>query len=97
MIACYIIYSPSLDIFYVGITQESIEARLAHHNDDSYGTHFTSQAKDWQQFLLLPCDSVAQSMKIEKHIKRMKSRGYFYNLKKYPEIFRKLKEKYRAT
>ncbi|MBW7839469.1 MAG: GIY-YIG nuclease family protein [Chitinophagaceae bacterium] len=78
MVSCYIIYSQSIDTFYVGITQESIEFRLAKHNAGTYGTHFTSQAKDWELFLLLPCDSVSQSMKIERHIKKMKSRGNLF-------------------
>ncbi|MBW7839470.1 MAG: GIY-YIG nuclease family protein [Chitinophagaceae bacterium] len=42
MIACYIIYSQSIDTFYVGITQESIESRVAKHKAGTYGTHFTS-------------------------------------------------------
>ena len=64
------------------------------HNQSGYGNHFTSKANDWELFLLLPCDLVAQSMKIEKHIKRMKSRKYIQNLRTYPEIFEKLKLKY---
>lgn len=84
MIACYILYSVSVDSYYIGITQESIESRIEKHNDHSYGNHFTSKAKDWQLFLLLPCSTVAQSMKIEKHVKKMKSRKYIQNLKAYP-------------
>ncbi len=94
MITGYIIYSPSVDAFYIGVTQEGIEHRLLKHNQSDYVNHFTSKAHDWQLFLLLPCDSVAQSMKIEKHIKSMKSRKYIQNLKTYPEIFEKLKIKY---
>ncbi|MCZ2396390.1 MAG: GIY-YIG nuclease family protein [Chitinophagales bacterium] len=97
MIACYIIYSQSIDTFYVGITQESIESRVAKHKAGTYGTHFTSQAKDWELFLLLPCDSVSQCMKIERHIKKMKSRKYYQNLKTYPEIFQRLRERYKST
>jgi putative endonuclease len=94
MIACYILYSPSLDKFYTGITQESVESRLEKHNNSTYGNHFTSQAKDWIIFLIIPCTSVSQSTKIEKHIKQMKSRKYISNLKSYPEIIEKLKIKY---
>lgn len=94
MIACYILYSPSLDKFYTGITQESVESRLEKHINSSYGSHYTSQAKDWTIFLEISCTSVAQSMKIEKHIKKMKSKKYIFNLKDYPEIIEKLKIKY---
>jgi putative endonuclease len=38
--------------------------------------------------------SYDQARKIEKHIKNMKSRSYYYNLKKYPAIVEKLKNKY---
>ena len=54
MMACYIIYSTSLDRFYTVITQESMENRLEIHN------------------------------------KKMKSKMYIQNLKKYPEIVEKI-------
>ncbi|HEY9343034.1 MAG TPA: GIY-YIG nuclease family protein [Hanamia sp.] len=94
MIACYILYSSSLDKFYTGITQESVKNRLEKHNNSGYGNHYTSHAKDWIIFLVISCSSVAQSMKIEKHIKKMKSKKYICNLKSYPEIIEKLKIKY---
>jgi putative endonuclease len=94
MIACYILYSPSLDKFYTGITQESVESRLEKHLNSGYGNRYTSQADDWIIFLVIPCNSVAQSLKIEKHIKKMKSKKYIYHLKSYPEIIEKLKIKY---
>ena len=90
MIACYIIYSASLDKFYTGITQDSVESRLEMHNKSMYGNHFTSQSSDWKIFLFIPCTSISQSVKIERHIKDMKSKKYIQNLKKYPEIIQKL-------
>ncbi len=97
MAACYILYSIKLDKFYVGFTQDSVEERVAKHNASSYGYHYTSKADDWQIFLVIECDTISQAMKIEKHIKKMKSRKYYHDLKKYPEIFIKLKEKYKST
>jgi len=38
-----------------------------------------------------------QARKIEKQIKRMKSKKYIENLKKYPDIVKKLIEKYKQT
>ena len=90
MIACYIIYSASLDKFYTGITQESVEDRLEMHNKSGYGNHYTSQSSDGEIFLIIPCISVSQSMKIERHIKKMKSKTHIQNLKKYPEMVEKL-------
>ena len=97
MIACCILYSPSLVKFYTGITQDNVKSRLQIHNNSGYGTQYTSQANDWQIFLIIPCGSVLQSMKIEKHIKKMKSKKYILNLKAYPEIIEKLKIKYVET
>ncbi|HCD89649.1 MAG TPA: hypothetical protein DEQ87_18720, partial [Algoriphagus sp.] len=34
---CYIIFSPTLQKFYIGITQESIQARIENHNHHRYG------------------------------------------------------------
>lgn len=93
-IACYILYSACLDKFYTGITQESIENRLTMHNSGGYGKHFTSSTQDWQLFLVLPCNTVSQAMKIEKHIKKMKSKKYIQNLKAFPEMAEKLIEKF---
>ena len=94
MIACYILYSKGLDKFYTGITQQSVGGRLLNHNLSSYGRHFTSQADDCAVFLVIECKSVSQSMKIEKHIKKMKSKKYIQNLKTYPEMVEKLKLKF---
>lgn len=94
MIACYIIYSPKIDRFYIGFTQESVESRVEKHNNSSYGSHYTSNANDWQVFLIIPCNSVNQAMRIEKHIKKMKSKNYIQNLNSFPEIIEKLKKRF---
>ena len=90
MMACYIIYSTSLDRFYTAITQESMENRLEIHNKSGYGDHYTSQSSDWEIFLIIPCISVSLSIKIVRHIKKMKSKLYIQNLKKYPERVEKI-------
>ncbi|WP_366871122.1 GIY-YIG nuclease family protein [Flavobacterium sp.] len=33
---CYILYSNLLNQFYIGATQESVEARLERHNSGTY-------------------------------------------------------------
>jgi putative endonuclease len=40
--------------------------------------------------MLIPCESVTQAILIEKRIKKMKSRKYIENLKKYPEMIEKI-------
>jgi putative endonuclease len=94
MIACYVLLSQKLNKFYTGITQETIESRLEKHNSGYYSDSYSIITNDWEVFLVIECNSVSQSMLIEKHIKKMKSRVYIENLYKYPEMIQKLKEKY---
>jgi putative endonuclease len=89
----YIIYSKLLDKYYVGETID-LGKRLIEHNNGTYDKAFTKKANDWSIFLLISCDDKKQALLIEKHIKRMKSRVYIENLKKYPLIVKKLKDKY---
>ena len=87
----YIIYSPTRDRFYIGSTSTSISERIDKHINGHYpGKHFTSQAKDWSLFLAINCESLTQAQKIERHLKKMKSRKYLVNLKTFPEMVEKL-------
>ncbi len=94
VIACYIIFSAKIDRFYIGMTQESFDVRLQKHNNGFYEKRFTSQTKDWGKFLIIECGNIEQALKIEKHIKKMKSKSYILNLKKYPEMIVKLQLQY---
>jgi putative endonuclease len=95
MAYCYILYSPTINRFYVGSTELEPEQRLELHNIQYYGDKkFTARANDWALFLEIQCNSVQQARKIESHIKRMKSKTYIKNLKKYPELREKLIAKY---
>jgi putative endonuclease len=91
MISCYILHSEKLDRFYIGATQDDLDERIKKHNSHFYnGQHFTKQASDWVLFLAITCSSFSQARAIENHIKRMKSKKYIDNLKRYPEIVEKL-------
>jgi putative endonuclease len=91
---CYILFSTTLDRFYTGISRDS-PARLRKHNDHEYGmSHFTASANDWVLYLEIECSCEKSARKIEAHIKNMKSAVYIRNLKKYPEMIVRLKEKY---
>jgi putative endonuclease len=73
----YIIYSASLDRYYVGLTTASPQERLKKHNDAAYGSkHFTSSASDWILKLEIECDNNSIARKAEIYIKRMKSRKF---------------------
>ena len=93
---CYILFSEILNKFYIGVTSDNPEERLIKHLNKSYGTDtFTAAANDWTIYLSIECLDMAHALKIEKHIKRMKSKQYILNLKKYPEIIDKLIAKYK--
>jgi putative endonuclease len=91
MTGCYILYSQKLAKYYVGATQEDVLSRIEKHNNHMYGEHrFTAATNDWQLFLFIASDDYAHAVRIERHIKKMKSKVYINNLKKYPELAEKL-------
>ena len=77
------------------MTHESTLERIAKHNSSFYGVHYTSKTEDWELFHFIECVSIEQAMRIEKHIKRMKSVTYLKNLKSFSAIQAKLLEKYK--
>ena len=89
----YVLYSASADIFYIGQTM-SVAIRLDEHLQHFKDVAFTKRAVDWIVFYQLEAANRSQALLIEQHIKRMKSRTYLENLKKYPEISTRLLEKY---
>jgi putative endonuclease len=92
----YILYSPSQDMFYTGSTTTEVKDRLRRHLENYYENKFTRKIKDWELFLQIECISMKQALMIERHIKRMKSKVYIANLKRYSGIIEKLKIKYSA-
>ena len=89
--SCYILYSKSLNRFYVGATNETIEQRLKKHNNHSYGRHrYTSRASDWEVFLNIAAMNYAHAIRMERKIKSMKSKIFIQNLKNYPELRQKI-------
>jgi len=91
MNGCYIIYSDTLQRYYIGATHENVESRLIKHNNGTYGkTCFTSKALDWSLELFIPTENYAHAIRIERKIKSMKSSKYIANLIKYPELIAQL-------
>ena len=97
MTTVYILYSKKADRFYIGFTTADLELRLERHLNHYYQNKFTAAYDDWHVFLSICCTSEKQGLQIEKHIKKMKSSAYIKNLKSYPEIIEKLKEKYKDS
>ncbi len=80
--------------YYVGHTSD-FEQRIKMHNDGHFGGKtYTRRAKDWEEFLLIPCSTAKLAVYLEMKIKRMKSRKYIENLKKYPDLIKKIIREY---
>ncbi|PWH83761.1 excinuclease ABC subunit C [Algibacter marinivivus] len=90
----YILYSDKLNKYYVGFTT-NLEERLVFHKK-AEGYKFTGKATDWEVFYVIACKSKSQGLAIESHIKRMKSKVYIENFLKYPELAKKLLDKYKG-
>ena len=95
MAQVYILYSEKTDNFYCGSCVD-FEKRLLQHINHEFKNSFTKRATDWKEFLLVDQLTYEEARQIESHIKRMKSKIYIQNLKKYPEMLEKLIAKYRA-
>ncbi|RLD30099.1 MAG: GIY-YIG nuclease family protein [Bacteroidetes bacterium] len=89
----YILFSETLDQFYIGESID-IEERIKEHNSGFYKNAFTSKVNDWTLFLKIVCKERVQARKIETHIKSMKSKKYINDLKDYPKIIVRLKQRY---
>jgi len=90
------LYSSDIDTFYVGQTVNIIN-RLEEHLHHLISDAFTKRASDWKLFYKLDCENKRQAIMIESHIKRMKSRKYYENLRAFPEIGENLLMKYRVV
>jgi putative endonuclease len=84
---CYVIYSAYLDKYYIGVT-EDFTNRIEMHN--SGFSPYTSKAKDWTLRISIPCKEKSIALKLERHIKSMKSRSYIENLIRHPEVVSRL-------
>jgi putative endonuclease len=91
--AVYILYSQKLNRFYVG-TSDDPNRRVFEHNSGKYDDAFTKNGIPWSLFLVISDLTSEQAYKLERHIKKMKSKKFIENLVQFPEIIDKLKKKY---
>ena len=71
MFFIYILYSLSLDKYYIGFTSD-LQSRLKKHNNNHKG--FTGKSSDWILKYSEVFDSKSKALKREKLIKNWKSR-----------------------
>ncbi|NJN76966.1 MAG: GIY-YIG nuclease family protein [Saprospiraceae bacterium] len=90
----YILHSKKLKRYYIGETYD-VELRLNQHNEGFYNkNNYTKKGQPWELIFQLKCNTKEQAQKIEKHIKKMKSKKYLQNFMEYKEIRYKLLNKY---
>ena len=94
MASVYILYSKKLTRYYTG-SCEDLSVRIKEHSGKKYTQSYTSKADDWELYFEIPELSYSQARRIELHIKKMKSKKYIENLKRYPDISRKLIQNYK--
>jgi putative endonuclease len=75
----YIIYSTKLDNYYVGTTDD-VGRRLNEHNSKKYLDSFTCKGIPWELKLSYLCDKSETAYKLERFIKRMKSRNFILKI-----------------
>ena len=73
MFYIYIIYSVSLDKYYIGYTQDVV-MRINQHNEGI--STFTSKAKDWVLMYTESYSTRNEASIRERNIKKKKSRAY---------------------
>ncbi|PKP22405.1 MAG: hypothetical protein CVU05_04015 [Bacteroidetes bacterium HGW-Bacteroidetes-21] len=86
---CYIIYSKSIDRYYVGETDDFLR-RLSEHNSGVFKGSYTKQANDWEEFLIIECNNRYEARKFESFIKRMKSKTFIQKLKSDKDLVRQI-------
>ena len=72
MFKCYILYSESLDKYYIGHTGENLDERLRKHLSNHSG--FTSKAKDWSILYFENFEEKSLAYQRELQIKSWKSK-----------------------
>ncbi len=90
MAFCYILYSSSLDRYYIGSCRD-LNMRFQNHLDKIYPNSFTSKANDWVIYYSIELLDISSAIRFEKHIKKMKSRKFIEKLKNSPELETNLK------
>ena len=90
----YVLYSKKIDKYYNGSCINIFE-RPSEHLNKKYITSYTTKGADWVLYLSIQDLEYEQAKLLEKHIKKMKSRKYIENLKRYDELSKKLIELYK--
>ena len=91
----YILISDQNGKFYIGASR-NVDERLIWHNSILKNTGHSRKGIPWKIFLTLECDNMNHALKVEKHIKKMKSRKFIFDIEKFPDLRKRVIEKYRS-
>jgi len=92
MFYIYILYSTDFDKYYVGYTDDP-ERRLSEHNSNPRMT-FTHKFRPWSLVKYFQVNQArGDAVKIERFIKRMKSRAFIIRLVNDKSLFMEVAEK----
>ena len=75
MAVFYILYSKSIDKFYIGATCDEMDERLRRHNSNHKG--FTGKASDWTVVYFEYFDTKESAFTREREVKKWKSGTIF--------------------
>jgi len=76
----YILYSQSIDRFYIGHTS-NVHKRLEEHNNPVDFSKYSAKGIPWEIVLsIMISESRSDAMKVEKFIKKQKSRAFIQKL-----------------
>jgi putative endonuclease len=89
MATLYILYSKSINRYYVGSCLD-LDTRLNDHLTGKHNFAFTKKAADWEVYFQIDQLKYEDARKLEKYVKSMKSRKYIESLKAYSELKNKL-------
>ena len=78
MATTYILYSQTLDHYYVGSTALDMETRLNKHLTEHRG--YTAKSKDWRIEFERNFNTIEEAYAFERQIKKWKSRRAIENL-----------------
>jgi putative endonuclease len=81
----YIIYSKSVDKYYIGETHD-VEKRVNLHNQGNNKSAFTTISDDWKVALKYDCKDRQEALFLERFSKRMKSRRFIKKVVSSPSI-----------
>ena len=70
----YILYSATLDRYYVGESEDP-DRRLREHLDHRYKGSATAKATDWEMRMAMSCADRSHARRLEQWIKSQKSRS----------------------